>query len=253
MKLHGIKRLIVIMITCMIGGGVVGAIVGASISANDFAPLLVTAKDAFVQWFIPVSIFLCIATYLVSITNEKKVNHCLSSLSTAADEEADLLEDSAGKYSARIVLWNGILQCISILCIGELLDYYLIRQVSDNTTIFLCEILLAALLSFLGIFFTIRHYNIVKKFYNKEGDPGDKDWAEKYFNSLDEAEQMEVYRAYKETTETSYKVIIGLMCITLLMNALFHTGTFATFVLAVVYCSMQYTYQRSVRRKRRAQ
>ncbi len=104
MKFHGIKRLIVIMITCMIGGGVVGAIVGASISANDFAPLLVTAKDAFVQWFIPVSIFLCIATYLVSITNEKKVNHCLSSLSTAADEEADLLEDSAGKYSARIVL-----------------------------------------------------------------------------------------------------------------------------------------------------
>ena len=249
MKSHGIKRLIVIMILSALLGGGIGFLVGKIISGTDFSPLLVQCKDQFVQWFLPIAVVVAVVIVFISFYTEKKTEGCLAALEKAEDEEADRLEEKAGKYSSVLILINGCVQILAILCIGELIDYYLVRQVSEAFGTFFWQVIAAGTLSLTSTYFSIHHFNVIKAHYNKDGDPGEKDWAEKYFNSLDEAEQMSVYKGYKKTTETGYKVLILLMCLTLFSNALFHTGTFATVVLAMVYCVMQFTYQRSVRNK----
>ena len=79
----------------------------------------------------------------------------------------------------------------------------------------------------------------------KRGDMNSKNFQKDWMASCDEAEKEMVYQsAYKAYTALG-KMLQILLCATMILHLVFHTGILAVIVVGVVYLTMTLTYHRS--------
>ena len=164
---------------------------------------------------------------------------------TAEDEECDQLEYEEEKTGAFGTNLNVLSQVVSIffLTFGYSMKYI---ETDDHAYSFLvaCVIFVAA---FIYIYFwQIRYVKLLQKTHpEKKGDPSSTKFQEQWLESCDEAEKEMVYQsAYKAYTALG-KMLQILLCATMLLHLVFHTGILAVIVVGVVYLTMTLTYHRS--------
>lgn len=244
--LKGTKRLILIMTAAALAGGMAGALIGALIETGDYSTIFPVLKNQIASAIIPLSLILAAGSGIFFFLTLRQMHQLMRKGETAEDEEADRIDDVLCRQSGRIALLSGIMQIIAVFLISETIDFYLVRHAAPLGNTFVPAVLSAVILSAVSSISSLRMYHLVRVYYHKEGEPGDRRWSEIYFNSLDEAEQMTAYRAYRRMAESGMRAIPILMCAAMFANALFHTGTFAVLLLALLYAWMQFVYQHSL-------
>lgn len=242
----GTKRLIVILILAMLAGGVVGYGIGVLIKHYDFTSFTTFVKSWLIISIIPVSFILSILVLFQFIKTRSFLLQSIAKIEEAEDEEADVIEKNMSKVNARFLLLASFSSVLAIFFICETVDWYLVREMEEQHTIFAIQLGLEVIMSLIGGFTSKAIYKIIKNAYHKEGEPGDKNWKQIYFNSLDEAEQMAAYKASMKAMEAAGKGCIILMVVSLLSNVLFHTGTFVIFILMLLYIVIELTYELSL-------
>lgn len=244
-KLGGTRRLLLIILLSALGGGIAGVAIGILHDTHDFTSALTACKNAAAGMIVPLTLLLSLVTGIADILALRRIRHLMQDVRKAEDDEADRLDHEIAVISSWLFVIAGITQILSIFFISEAMDYYLVREAAAASYGFFPAVFSSVLLSAVSSVCTLRLYHLIRTFYHKEGEPGDRNWSEIYFQSLDEAEQMAAYRAFRKTTEKTSRSIVILMCIAMAANVLFRTGTFPVLLLAVLYIRMQYTYQRT--------
>ena len=242
----GTKRFIAILIIAGLFGGIVGYGIGTLIEHNNFSNLTLIIKSGLVQIITPASIILSIVAIIWFIKTRRFLLQSIARMEEAEDEEADMIEYNMTKVNARFVVFSSFLSVLAIFFICETVDWYLVLEMEEQHTMFFLQLALEVIMSLLGGFTSAAIYKIIKKAYYKEGEPGDKNWQQLYFDSLDEAEKMSVYKASKKAMQAGCKGCIVLMIVSLISNVLFHTGTFVIFILMVLYIFIELTYEFAV-------
>ena len=250
-KLGGTKRLIAIMLIATLVGGIFGYGIGTIISHGDFSAMNHTIKAILTESILPVSVLLVIINLFLFRITKRNLLSSIEKLNYAEDEEADAIEQKMSKMTAHFLLLASFSAILTIFFITETVDWYLVREAEEESIWFYLQIGAEILLSLVSCFCNISIYKIIKKTYHKEGEPGDKNWQKLYFESLDEAEQMAAYKASLNAMHKGLKGIIALMLVSLVANTLFHTGTFVTFILMILYIFIEVTYELSVIKERK--
>ena len=242
----GTKRFIAILLIAMLAGGVFGYGIGTLIRHNNFSNLPALIKGGLIQIIIPVIILLIILIIYSFIKTRNYLLQSIARVEEAEDEEADAIENKMSKVNARFIIFASFSSVLAIFFICETIDWYLVREMDEQYTLFYIQLALEMVFSLVSGFTTAAIYKIIKKAYHKEGEPGDKNWQQLYFNSLDEAEQMAVYKASMKAMQAGCKGIIAMMIVALISNVLFHTGTFVIFILMILYIFIELTYEHAI-------
>ena len=79
----------------------------------------------------------------------------------------------------------------------------------------------------------------------KKGDPSSAKFQEQWLESCDEAEKEMVYQSAYKAYMALGKMIQILLCATMILHLVFHTGILAVIVVGVIYLTMTLTYHRS--------
>ena len=111
---------------------------------------------------------------------------------------------------------------------------------------FLLEILtFIALEVYLNVW-QIRYVRVIQKIYpDKKGDPTSLKFPKQWLESCDEAEKEMVYQSAYKAYMALGKMIQILLCATMILHLVFHTGILAVIVVGVIYLTMTLTYHRS--------
>ena len=111
---------------------------------------------------------------------------------------------------------------------------------------FLAACVLFCINFFLYGYYQMRYVKMVQAAHpEKRGDMNSKNFQKDWMASCDEAEKEMVYQsAYKAYTALG-KMLQILLCATMLLHLVFHTGILAVIVVGVVYLTMTLTYHRS--------
>lgn len=242
----GTKRFIAILIIAGLFGGVVGYGIGTLIKHNNFSNLTMLVKSGLMQVITPASIILSIVAIFWFMKTRSFLLQSIARMEEAEDEEADVIEYNMTKVNARFVVFSSFLSVLAIFFSCETVDWYLVQEMDAQNTMFFVQLVLEVIMSLIGGFTSAAIYKIIKKAYHKEGEPGDKNWQQIYFNSLDEAEQMAAYKASRKAMQAGCKGCIVLMIVSLISNVLFHTGTFVIFILMILYIFIELTYELTV-------
>lgn len=191
---------IVIMIACLLVGGVVGFV---SVSLSE------GGKTAFVEsisWFLrwvlpwgtPLSLVLLLAVYFPLYAGARK-------LFAAWDQEDEAVIEKAEHKLEIVLLWQNILQILSFFCFGCCAAYIKNAETKmDWITILVSTLCMFAFL--IAMTLTQRRVVDLVKEMNpeKHGSVYDVNFNKKWLESSDEAEKLMIYKsafqAYKVTT-----------------------------------------------------
>ena len=95
-------------------------------------------------------------------------------------------------------------------------------------------------------FWQIRYVKLLQKTHpEKKGDPSSTKFQEQWLESCDEAEKEMVYQSAYKAYMALGKMIQILLCATMILHLVFHTGILAVIVVGVIYLTMTLTYHRS--------
>ena len=87
---------------------------------------------------------------------------------------------------------------------------------------------------------------MIQKIYpDKKGDPTSLKFPKQWLESCDEAEKEMVYQSAYKAYMALGKMIQILLCATMILHLVFHTGILAVIVVGVIYLTMTLTYHRS--------
>ena len=99
---------------------------------------------------------------------------------------------------------------------------------------------------FLYGYYQMRYVKMVQAAHpEKRGDMNSKNFQKDWMASCDEAEKEMVYQSAYKAYMALGKMIQILLCATMILHLVFHTGILAVIVVGVIYLTMTLTYHRS--------
>ena len=150
----GTKRLIAILLIAMLAGGVFGYGIGTLIRHNNFSNLPALIKGGLIQIIIPVIILLIILIIYSFIKTRNYLLQSIARVEEAEDEEADAIENKMSKVNARFIIFASFSSVLAIFFICETIDWYLVREMDEQYTLFYIQLALEMVFSLVSGFTT---------------------------------------------------------------------------------------------------
>ena len=199
----------------------------------------------------PLALPIIAVIFVVSIVlmefYSRKLKDAMKHLEEAEDEQYEVLSYEEEKYGAMLMNCNVILQVCDIIVLTFTFSRSWLEEASGKELAgFLAACVLFCINFFLYGYYQMRYVKMVQAAHpEKRGDLNSKNFQKDWMASCDEAEKEMVYQsAYKAYTALG-KMLQILLCATMLLHLVFHTGILAVIVVGVVYLTMTLTYNRS--------
>lgn len=199
----------------------------------------------------PLALPIIAVIFVVSIVlmefYSRKLKDTMKHLEEAEDEQYEVLSYEEEKYGAMLMNCNGDFAGLRY----HRADIYLFpflagrsigkraRRIPGN----LCSVLYQ-LLSLWLLSDALRE-NGQAAHPEKRGDMNSKNFQKDWMASCDEAEKEMVYQSAYKAYMALGKMIQILLCATMILHLVFHTGILAVIVVGVIYLTMTLTYHRS--------
>ena len=199
----------------------------------------------------PLALPIIAVIFVVSIVlmefYSRKLKDTMKHLEEAEDEQYEVLSYEEEKYGAMLMNCNVILQVCDIIVLTFTFSRSWLEEASGKELAgFLAACVLFCINFFLYGYYQMRYVKMVQAAHpEKRGDMNSKNFQKDWMASCDEAEKEMVYQsAYKAYTALG-KMLQILLCATMLLHLVFHTGILAVIVVGVIYLTMTLTYHRS--------
>lgn len=244
-KMNTYVRFVLIMILCMLGGGVVGGAVSMlDVSVSGAGEVFSGMVGLVCRMQIP----LLLAIGVISVGMLEYVLYKMRKLgmqmAEAEDEEYELLEyqmdciGSLGTVACNISMVLGLL----VISTGYNMEY--IRSAANITYLWVLVLFLVVYL-YNGIW-QVRYVKQLQKIYpDKKGDPSSGKFQKQWMESCDEAEKEVIYQSSYKTYTRAMKLIPFLILVAMVSHLMWNTGLMAVFLIGVIWITMSFTYCRS--------
>ena len=242
-----LRAIKIIALACVIGG-VIGGVTGA-IRFVLLSRGVAVSGDWVLQQIrsqlVPIlGIIFAVTVILEELCFHKLKGICEKQI-TAEDEECDQLEYEEERTGAFGTNLNVLSQVVSIffLTFGYSMKYI---EADDHAYSFLVACVIFVVSYIYIYFWQIRYVKLLEKTHpEKKGDPSSTKFQEQWLESCDEAEKEMVYQSAYKAYMALGKMIQILLCATMILHLVFHTGILAVIVVGVIYLTMTLTYHRS--------
>ena len=195
---------------------------------------------AMVPWvFLFTNLISAIAAMLICHRAKKQIGQW--------DGEDECIEQTEQQLSCGLLLAN-IMTVVNFFLFSAGIEVSLNTKLGDQYGVILFPAcILIFILGYVWIFFV--NYRVVKleKQINpeKRGSVFDVKFQKQWLESCDEAEKEMVYQSAYKAYMALGKMIQILLCATMILHLVFHTGILAVIVVGVIYLTMTLTYHRS--------
>lgn len=230
-------------------GGVCGFFAGIFMTLEDNG--VVNGVNGLSDLFRPLALPIIAVILVVSIVlmefYSRKLKNTMKHLKEAEDEQYEVLSYEEEKYGAMLMNCNVISQVCDITVLSLTFSRLWLKEASGKELAgFLAACVLFIINFFVYGYYQMRYVKMVQEAHpEKKGDMNSKTFQKDWLASCDEAEKEMIYQsAYKAYTAMS-KMIQILLCVTMVLHFVFHTGILAVIVVGVVYLTMTLTYNRS--------
>ena len=160
-------------------------------------------------------------------------------------EELDRLE-----YDLNIpLILSSVAMILSFTCMGCMMVY--LEETPDLLSLLCCVMFI---FHFVLIFIVQKNTVEFIKILNpeKKGDVFDKNFADVWEASCDEAEQLMIYKASHKAYRTATKTCTALWIFCSMCPLFFDTGVFPIFVVGIIWLSLHVSYMRTALKQERA-
>ena len=188
----------------------------------------------------PLALPIIAVIFVVSIVlmefYSRKLKDTMKHLEEAEDEQYEVLSYEEEKYGAMLMNCNVISQVCDIIVLTFTFSRSWLEEASGKELAgFLATCALFCINFFLYGYYQMRYVKMVQAAHpEKRGDMNSKNFQKDWMASCDEAEK-----------EMLGKMIQILLCATMILHLVFHTGILAVIVVGVIYLTMTLTYHRS--------
>ena len=230
-------------------GGVCGFFVGIFMAMENHGVEIGASEliELFRPLVLPVIAVIFIASVVTMEFYSRKLNDTLKHLETAEDDQYEVLSYEEERYGALLMNCNVISQVCDVIVLSltfsrSWLDAALGRELAG---------FLAACVLFIANFFVYGYYQmrfvkmVQEAHPEKKGDMNSKTFQKDWLASCDEAEKEMVYQSAYSAYMALGKMIQILLCATMILHLMFHSGILAVIVVGVVYLTMTISYNRS--------
>ena len=199
----------------------------------------------------PLALPIIAVIFVVSIVlmefYSRKLKDTMKHLEEAEDEQYEVLSYEEEKYGAMLMNCNVISQVCDIIVLTFIFSRSWLEEASGKELAgFLAACALFCINFFLYGYYQMRYVKMVQAAHpEKRGDMNSKNFQKDWMASCDEAEKEMVYQSAYKAYMALGKMIQILLCATMLLHLVFHTGILAVIVVGVVYLTMTLTYHRS--------
>ena len=187
----------------------------------------------------PLALPIIAVIFVVSIVlmefYSRKLKDTMKHLEEAEDEQYEVLSYEEEKYGAMLMNCNVISQVCDIIVLTFIFSRSWLEEASGKELAgFLATCALFCINFFLYGYYQMRYVKMVQAAH-----------PEKRMASCDEAEKEMVYQSAYKAYMALGKMIQILLCATMILHLVFHTGILAVIVVGVIYLTMTLTYHRS--------
>ena len=230
-------------------GGVCGFFVGIFMTMEDIGVIngVSDLSDLFRPLALPVIAVIFIVSVVLMEFYSRKLKNTLKGLEEAEDEQYEVLSYEEEKYGAMLMNCNVISQVCDVIVLSLIFSRSWLDAASGREL----AGFLGACVLFIANFFVYGYYQMrfVKMVQaahpEKRGDMNSKTFQKDWLASCDEAEKEMVYQSAYSAYMALGKMIQILLCATMILHLMFHTGILAVIVVGVVYLTMTISYNRS--------
>ncbi len=230
-------------------GAVCGFFAGIFMTLEDYGVEIGVSN--LIELFRPLALPVIAVIFIVSVVlmefYSRKLKNTLKHLEEAEDEQYEILSYEEEKYGAMLMNCNVISQVCDVIVLSLIFSRSWLDAASGREL----AGFLAACVLFIANFFVYGYYQtrFVKMVQaahpEKKGDINSKTFQKDWLASCDEAEKEIVYQSAYKAYMAMGKAIQILLCVTMILHFMFHTGILAVIVVGVVYLTMTLTYNRS--------
>lgn len=199
----------------------------------------------------PLALPIIAVIFVVSIVlmefYSRKLKDTMKHLEEAEDEQYEVLSYEEEKYGAMLMSCNVISQVCDIIVLTFTFSRSWLEEASGKELAgFLATCALFCINFFLYGYYQMRYVKMVQAAHQeKRGDMNSKNFQKDWMASCDEAEKEMVYQSAYKAYMALGKMIQILLCATMILHLVFHTGILAVIVVGVIYLTMTLTYHRS--------
>lgn len=242
-KMNSYVKFAVIMLVCMIVGGIVG---GSAyiLNISDIGSMFSGAIDLVCRRQLPLLGVLAVTSFGILEYVLYKMKHLGQQMAEAEDEEYELLEYEMDKIGSTGTLANNISMVFGLLVISTGYNMEYIRG-AENQTYLMVLILFMVVYFYVGVW-QLRYVKLLQKIYpNKKGDPTSLKFQKQWIESCDEAEKEVIYQSSYKTYIIAMKLLPMLILVAMISHLMWNTGLMAVFLIGVIWITMSFTYCRS--------
>lgn len=226
------------MAAYMIVGGIVGASVTLGmlkLSEGDLFRQLDGLSSTLSANAVYIQLAFILLLFIPAVLSTQKGKSITKSLQNATDEEIDRKQVDADNFINVGLTLAQVFMVLNFMVLGLLFN-------PDNTNVFI--VIVIFMLSTIGTSF---HEIITIKFIQKydkriKGDPTSLKFGKDFLGSLDEAEQLLVFKSGYKAFQTSRGGAMVLIIILILVKFVFETGNTAIFTMGVMMIIQSVSY-----------
>jgi hypothetical protein len=232
------KKTIGKMILLMIIGGIVGGAFTlglVKLTDRNTISLIGEIGDFFVDNSIAIYIVLAVVLFLPALYHFQKGKAVLISVEEATEEDYDELEKKGSRIFDNVITINSVFMVLNFMLIGMTFTRNK-EQATIILALFLINILASSILEITTIKF------IQKMDKRLKGDPTSLKFSKDFLGSLDEAEQLKVYKVGYLSFRFSRMMTLALIVLSILFNFVFETGGLSIFLIGIMMISQAVSY-----------